>query len=145
MEEIVARERRIIPARIAAAVMDGVMPIVTVIGVHAVPASIVRLKRVMGPAITGVGAGNNDVLPGEAQGPYLWRVGVIDPWFDRGRYLRRRFFDRARLRKVIVDKRIAFHSPNFGPSRQSLGNRAISLHQDCINNIKGLMFDAAFA
>ena len=40
---IVARERRIIPARVADAVMNGVMPVVIVIGVLSVPATVVRL------------------------------------------------------------------------------------------------------
>ena len=43
VKEIIARERRIVTARIATAVMNGVVPIVIVIGVHAVPAAIVRL------------------------------------------------------------------------------------------------------
>ena len=43
VKEIIARKRRIITTRIAAAIMNGVVPIVIVIGVHAVPAAIVRL------------------------------------------------------------------------------------------------------
>jgi hypothetical protein len=43
VKEIIARKRRIVTARIAAAIMNGVVPIVIVIGVHAVPAAIVRL------------------------------------------------------------------------------------------------------
>src|SRR5512132_158945 len=117
------------------------------VGVHAIPAAIVRLKRVMRPAITGIGTGNNDVLPGEAERPYLGRVRVIDPWLDRLRTLEegRRFIDGAMLREVIVDTRIAFHSRHFGPGRQRLRNFAVTLHQNCINDVKGLMFDAAFA
>jgi hypothetical protein len=42
VEEIIARERRIRTAN-ATAGMNGVVPIVIVIGVHAVPAAIVRL------------------------------------------------------------------------------------------------------
>ena len=123
------------------------MPVVTMVGVHAIPAAIMRLKRIMRPAITGIGAGNNDVLPGEPQGPYLRRVRVIDPWLDgfRTQEERRRFIDGARLRKVIVDTRIAFHPRYFRSSRQSLGNLTITVHQNCINNIKRLMLDAAFA
>ena len=100
------------------------MPVVTMVGVHAIPAAIVRLKRIMRPAITGIGAGNNDVLPGEPQRPYLGRVRVIDPWLDRFRTQEegRRFIDGTRLRKVIMDKRIAFHPCNFGPGRQRFGN-----------------------
>jgi hypothetical protein len=43
MAKVIARERRIVPAGIAAAVMDGVVPVVIVIGIHSVPAAIVRL------------------------------------------------------------------------------------------------------
>jgi len=43
VKEIIARKRRIVTARIAAAIMNGIVPIVIVIGVHAVPAAIVRL------------------------------------------------------------------------------------------------------
>ena len=85
MEEIIARERRIVTARIAAAIMNGIVPIVIVIGVLSVPAAIMRLKRVMRPANAGVGARNNDVLPGEAERPDLRRVGVVDSWFDSRR------------------------------------------------------------
>ena len=66
---VVARERRIIPARIADAIMDGVVPVVIVIGIHSVPAAIVRLKRVMRPANAGVRAGYDNVLPGKTQAP----------------------------------------------------------------------------
>ena len=109
VRDVVARERRIVAAGIAAAVMDGVVPVVIVIGIHSVPATIVRLERVMRPANAGIGASDNNTLSGETQCPHLGRVRVCDPWFDRGR-LRRRFFDTARLRQVVVDKRIAFHS-----------------------------------
>jgi hypothetical protein len=128
MEEVVARKWRIVPAGVADAVMNGVVPVVTVIGVYSVPAAIMRLKRVMGPANTGISAGNNNVLPGESQRPYLWCMGVIDSGFDCGRCLRWRFFDGARLRQGIVDKRIAFYSRHFWPSCQCLSNLAITLH-----------------
>jgi len=123
MEEIVARKRRIVTARIAAAVVDGIVPIVIVIGRGSVPAAIVRFERVMRPANTGIGTRNNDVLPGESQGPYLRCVRIVDPGLDRFRNLgvSRRFFDWAGLRKVVVDERIAFHSRHLRPSRQRFG------------------------
>ena len=62
---VVARERRIVPARIADAVMNGIVPVIIVIGILAVPAAVVRLKSVMGPANAGVRAGNDNVLPGK--------------------------------------------------------------------------------
>ena len=61
VEEVVAREWRIVPARVADAVVNRVMPVVIVIGVVSVPAAVVRFKRVMRPANTGIRAGNNDV------------------------------------------------------------------------------------
>ena len=58
---VIARERRIVTARVADTVMDGVMPVVIVIGVLSVPAAVVRLKRVMRPANTGVCAANDNI------------------------------------------------------------------------------------
>ena len=43
VKEIIARERRIIAARVPDAIVNGVVPVVIVIGVLAVPAAIVRL------------------------------------------------------------------------------------------------------
>ena len=39
----------------------------------------------MRPANAGIGARNNDVLPGESERPDLRRVRVVDSRFDRGR------------------------------------------------------------
>ena len=66
---VVARERRIVPARITDTVMNRVVPVVIVIGVYAVPATVMRLKRVMRPANAGVCAGYDNVLPGKTQAP----------------------------------------------------------------------------
>ena len=65
--------------------MDGVVPVVIVIGVLAVPTAVMRLERVMRPANAGVRAGDNNVLAGESQRPYLRRMRVIDAGFDRCR------------------------------------------------------------
>jgi hypothetical protein len=43
VKEIIARKRGIIPARVPTAIVDGVVPVVIVVGVLAVPAPIVRL------------------------------------------------------------------------------------------------------
>ena len=130
MEEVVAREWRIVPAGVADAVMNGVVPVEIVIGVYSVPAAVVRLKRVMCPSLTSIGTGYHNVLPGVTERPDLWRVRVLDSRFDRLRTLevRRRFSDRARLRQGIVDTRIAFHSRHIGPSCQCLSDLAITLH-----------------
>ena len=94
---VVARERRIVPARVTDAVMNGVVPVVIVIGVLSVPAAVVRLERVMRPAHAGVRAGDDNVLSGKPERPYLRRMRVIDARFDRCRALkmRRRLVDIA--------------------------------------------------
>ena len=107
MEEIVARKRRIVPARVAGAVVDGIVPVVIVIGVSSVPAAVVWFQGVMRPALAGIGAGNHNVLPGKPKCPHLGRVGVIDSRLDRRRSRRRCFLYRAWLRQIIVDNWIA--------------------------------------
>ena len=79
-----------LPHGFADAVMNGVMPVVIVVGVVSVPAAVVRLKRVMRPANTGIGAPNHNSLPGETELPHLRRVRVINSWFNRLRYPRPR-------------------------------------------------------
>ena len=56
MTIIVARKRRIIAAGISNAVVDGVMPVVIVIGCDSVPAAVVRLQRVVCPTLTSISA-----------------------------------------------------------------------------------------
>ena len=130
VEVIIAREGRIVPAGIADAVMNGVVPIVIVIGSDSVPAAVVRLERIMRPPLARIGAGHYNILARESKRPHVRRVRVSYSWFDYRRRLRlrRRFFDSARLRQVIVDTRIAFHSRHIPPGRQCLGDLAGSLH-----------------
>ncbi len=80
---VVARERRIEAARIGGAVVNGIVPVIIVIGILAVPTAVMRLERVMGPAHARVCAGNDNLLPCEPLRPYLWRMRVIDAWFNR--------------------------------------------------------------
>ena len=82
MAIIIARERRIVPARISNAVVDGIMPVVIVIGGDSVPAAVVRLERVMRPALAGISASNRDSLAPETQRPYIRRVRVSDARLD---------------------------------------------------------------
>jgi hypothetical protein len=129
MEKIVAWERRIVTARIADAVVNRVVPIIIVIGVLPVPAAIMRLKCIMRPALAGISAGHNNILPGEPERPDLWGVRVTDSWFDCSRSLRlRRAFDSTWPRQIVMDKRIPFYSCHFRPGRQCLSYLAISLN-----------------
>ena len=84
---VVAREGRIVSANIPNAVMNGIMPIIIVIGVLPVPPTVMRLERVVRPALTGIRVGDDDSLPVEPERPNLRRVRVIDTGFNRGRPL----------------------------------------------------------
>ena len=65
VEEIIARLLRIIATRVANAVVNGIVPVVIMVRVHPVPTAVVGLQRIMCPALASVGAGHNNVLPGE--------------------------------------------------------------------------------
>src|SRR5205814_10578882 len=80
---IVARKRRIVAAKITGAVMDGIMPVVIMVGGHPVPAAVMRLDGVMGPAKTGVRSRDHNSLAGVAKRPHFRRMRVIDPGLNR--------------------------------------------------------------
>ncbi len=107
--------------------MNGVVPVVIVIGNHSIPATVVRFKGVMRPAYARVCAGNDNLLPGETQRPDIRRVRVCDPRFDRHRDLRlERLFNR--FRKGIVNDRVAFYPRHIRPAGQCLGDLPAALH-----------------
>ena len=110
--------------------MDRVVPVVIVVGVHSIPAAIMRLQRVMRPSNAGIGARQNNSLPGESQRPHLGCVRVIDARFDRIRVLkiRRRLNGSRRLRKMILNERIAFYMRHIRPGSQRFGHRAAAFH-----------------
>ncbi len=82
VEVVVARLLRVVAAGVAGAVVDGVPPVVIVVGRGAVPAAILRLERVVRPAHAGVLAGDDDALAGVAQGPDGGRVHVLHAPLD---------------------------------------------------------------
>ena len=83
MTEVVARKRRIVAAGISNAVVNGVMPVVVVIGCDSVPAAVVRLQRVVRPTLTSICAANCNSLASEPQRPDIRRVRVSDVRLDR--------------------------------------------------------------
>jgi hypothetical protein len=85
MTEIVARLRRIIPTRVAHAIMNRVMPIEIMIGVDSVPPAIMRLKHLMRPANAGVCTSNHNSFSFESERPDIRRMGVNDTRLDRRR------------------------------------------------------------
>jgi len=84
---VITRKRRIEAARIGRPVVDGIVPVIIVIGILAVPPTVMRLQSVMGPADTGVCTSDDNLLSCEALGPYLRRVRVIDAGFNGIRLL----------------------------------------------------------
>src|SRR6266540_289424 len=147
VEVVITWLRRIVPAWIAYAIMNGIVPVVIVICVLSVPATVVRLERVMRPTNTGIGAGHNDILSGKSQRPNIRRMRVSNSRLDRGRRarLQGRLFNLARLRKVIMDVRIACDARNVGARSQRVSNLSSRFHQDGVNNIERLMLDIAVA
>ena len=133
MEEIVARLGRIIAAWVPHAVMNGIVPVLIVIRVCSVPATVMRLERVMCPTNTSIGARNDDSFPFESEVPNVRRVRVSNAGLDRRRGsgtagLQRRLLDRASLRKVIVDQGIAFDTRHVGTGSECFGKLAVSFH-----------------
>ena len=145
--EVIAWKWRIIPARVSDAIMNGIMPVVIVIGVLTIPTAIMRLKRVMRPPNARIGAGYDNVLAGKTQRPYLGRMRVIDArLYCRGPLeMRRRLVDSFRLRKMVLDQWIAFDACYVRPGCQCLCDLSSSIYQDYVNNVEGAIFESAFA
>ena len=100
MTVIVARKRRIIAAGISNAVVNGVMPVIVVIGCDSIPAAVLRLQRVVCPALTSVSIADGNSLASEPQRPHIRRVRVGDVRLDRlGSLGWRRSLSCIRLRK----------------------------------------------
>src|SRR5207244_6826065 len=74
MPVVVAGERRIVTARVTDAVVNGIMPIVIVIGVLSVPAAVVRFERVMGPALARISSSHRNSLTSKSQRPHIRRM-----------------------------------------------------------------------
>src|SRR5262245_58727869 len=127
--------------------MDGIVPVVIVIGVLAVPAAVVRFERVMRPANSGISASNNNAVPRKSEVPHVGRMRVLNPRLNgrRASGLRRRFIDHVRLRKIMLDSRIAFYARYVRASGQFRGDLSRAVDQNGINNIERLLLDVAFA
>ena len=147
VEEIIARLLRIVPAWIADAVMDGVVPVKVMVGVRAVPAAIVRLERVVCPTNTSVRARHDDSFSSEPERPDVRRVRVSDAGLDCRRIAGcyRRYLNGARLRKVIVNVGVACHARDVRASSQRVGDFSSALHQNSVNDIERAMLDVAVA
>ena len=85
VSQVIAGERRIVSANVTDAVMNGIVPVIIVIGILAVPATVMRLQRVVGPALAGVRIGDHNLLSCEPERPYLRRMRVIDAGFNCSR------------------------------------------------------------
>ena len=147
MTVVVARERRIIAAGISNAVVNGVMPVVVVIGCDSIPAAVMRLQRVVCPTLTGISAANRNSLASEPQRPDIRRVRVGDVRFNRLRLAALATSPSANAAgsgSNILNVRIAFDSRHVLPASQRFGDFAAAFHQDRVHNVKRAMLDAAF-
>ena len=147
MTKVVARKRRIIAARISNAVVNGVMPVVVVIGCDSIPAAVLRLQRVVCPTLTSICAANCNSLASESQRPDIRRVRVGDVRFNRLRSLRLATAASAIASgsgSNILNLRIAFDSGHIGTRCQCFGDLATAFDQNRVHNVKGAMLDAAF-
>jgi hypothetical protein len=150
VEEIIARLLRIVPTRVANAVVNGVVPVEIVIRIDPVPATVVGLQRVMRPANTRIGAGNDDRFSFEPKRPNIGSVRIGNSRLDRFRRtgrarLQRRLLDRPRLRKVIVNYRVACDVRHIRAGRQCLGELPVAFHQNSVHDIERLILNVAFA
>ena len=143
MTNVVARKRRIVAAWIADAVVDGIMPVVIVIGRDSVPAAVVRLQRVMRPALAGISAANRNSLTPEAQRPHIRCVRVSDARLNRLRFCGCEEASTSAFGcgKDISNVWIAFHSRHILTGRQRFGDLAAALHQNRVHNVEGTMLD----
>ena len=80
---VITGKRRIEAARIGGAVVNGIVPVIIVIGILAVPPTVMRLQSVMRPAHARVCTSDDNLLSCKALGPYLRRVRVIDAGLNR--------------------------------------------------------------
>src|ERR1043166_5474153 len=106
-----------------------------------------RLQCIMCPANARIGASYNNILSSEPECPYIRRMRVTDTRLDRRGPLERwwSLTQSLRLRQLILDLWIAFYSRHIRAGCQRLCNLSRSLHQDCVNNVKGAIFNPAFA
>src|SRR5262249_28421935 len=100
----------------------------------------------MRPANTRVRAGNDNCFSFKPERPNIRSVGVLDAWLNsRGcaGYARpeRRSFDRTSLRQLIMNLRVSLNTCYAGKSSQRVGGFSVSLHPNCIHNIKGAVLD----
>ena len=114
---VITGKRRIEAARIGGTVVNGIVPVIIVIGVLTIPTAVMRLKRVMRPANAGIRARYNNILPCKTQCPYLGRMRIIDARFNGFGSLKmwRGLVDCLRFRKMIQDLGIAFYPRHVRP------------------------------
>ena len=145
MANVVARKRRIIATGISNAVVNGVMPVVVVIGRDSIPAAVLGLQRVVCPTLASICAANCNSLASEPQRPDIRRMRVGDVRLDRLWFLQRRVANKhGRLRQRILNVRIALDSRHILPASQRVRYFAAPFHQNRVHNVKGAMLDAAF-
>src|SRR5262245_4309441 len=100
--------------------MNGVMPVVVVIGSTSIPAPVMWLQCIVCPTLTSICAADCDSLTSEPQRPDIWRMRVGDVRLDRLGVLRsqRAANQPGRLSHRILNARVAFDSRHVLPTSQ---------------------------
>src|SRR5436190_6622174 len=126
--------------------MNGSVAVIIVIGGLAVPPTVMRLQRVVGPALAGVRVGDHNLLSCEPECPYLRRMRVIDAGFNCIRPLKAcgDVDVRVRSRKVIVDAWITFHTRDVRTRRQCFGDLTGSFYKDSVDDVERAVLKPAF-
>ena len=143
VEKIIARLLRIVPAGIAHAVVNGIMPVKVMVRVCSVPTPVMRLERVMrprtpvsAPATTMVSPLNPSVQTSGAC--VYWIPGSIVAGAPGPRGAKA-IARRALLRKIVVNHRIALDTRHSRPSSQLRPRFPSTFHQDSVNDIERLI------
>ena len=147
MPVIVAGGRRIHAAATAVSSgVDGIVPVVVVVGRRAIPAAVLALQRGVIPLVAGVLPADHDPLAGEARGPHIRRVDFGDVPLDGvrlGRGLEAGSVSRLSDRLVHVYGRVGVDVRHVPAQRQRLYVRHVPAHPDHVRDPEGPILQAA--
>src|SRR5437773_270065 len=113
----------------------GVVPVVVMIDVRAIPAAITGLERRMVPLNTGVVTGYDPALATKAQGPDVWRTHPGDIPFNASRGS----VNAAWYWQTGANHRIGIDLAYVGPRGKFLHQRQIARDLNHVHNIEGLI------